>query len=52
MVAVCTPTCKERSSTCHGTCEKYAEWRKKYEKEKEKERKEKRRFAYEQRGQK
>lgn len=30
----CTPSCEERSVTCHGTCEKYKEWKAEYAKQK------------------
>ena len=30
----CTPSCKERSVTCHGTCEKYKSWKEEYAEQK------------------
>ena len=34
MVNPCVPECKERSVTCHGTCEKYKTWKAEYEEQK------------------
>jgi len=30
----CYPTCEERSVTCHGTCEKYKQWKIEYAEQK------------------
>lgn len=34
MVNPCKPDCKERSVTCHGTCEKYKTWKAEYAEQK------------------
>lgn len=34
MVNPCTPSCKERSVTCHGTCAKYKTWRAEFDERK------------------